>query len=355
MLILKICNIEYNRVKLSLIQDKINVYINIMLQGDYMKQLKGIHHVTAITSDAEKIYEFFTHILGLRLVKKTVNQDDIHTYHLFFADDIGSAGTDMTFFDFPGISKGRHGRNEIQRTYFRVQSDAALLYWKQRFETYHVEHEDIVKQFGVNVLPFEDFDGQLYALISDEGQTGVAPGTPWKDGPIEQQMAIVGLGPVVLNVSQVDHMEEILKQVYEMNLIQKEDHMSLFEMGEGGNGARVIIQKNEDELGAINGYGTVHHVAFRVDNTEQLYEWINRYNEVGLPNSGYVDRFYFKSLYARIPNGILFEIATDGPGFMEDEPYETLGESLSLPPKLEPNRQLIESEVRHIDTIYKKK
>src|SRR5690625_1619884 len=132
-----------------------------------MNELKGIHHVTAITSSADKIYEFFTNVLGLRLVKKTVNQDDIQTYHLFFADDKGSPGTDMTFFDFPGIPKGVHGTDEIARTSFRVPTDEALEYWVKRFDRLDVKNKGIGEQFGKKVLPFEDMDGQLYQLISD--------------------------------------------------------------------------------------------------------------------------------------------------------------------------------------------
>ena len=141
-----------------------------------MNQLKGIHHVTAITSSAEKNYEFFTYVLGMRLVKKTVNQDDIRTYHLFFADDKGSAGTDMTFFDFPNISKGVHGTNEIFKTSFRVPTDGALDYWEKRFNRLQVKHTGIEEQFGKKTLSFVDFDDQQYQLISDEHNKGVVSG-----------------------------------------------------------------------------------------------------------------------------------------------------------------------------------
>src|SRR5690625_7978695 len=147
-------------------------------------EFKGIHHVTAITSSAEKNYDFFTNVLGMRLVKKTVNQDDIQTYHLFFADDKGNAGTDMTFFDFPGIPKGTHGTNEIAKTSFRVPSDAALEYWVKRFDRLEVKHTGIKEQFGKKILSFVDFDDQQYQLISDELDKGVKYGTTWQKGPI---------------------------------------------------------------------------------------------------------------------------------------------------------------------------
>jgi len=316
-----------------------------------MKQLKGIHHVTAITSSAEKIYDFFTHVLGLRLVKKTVNQDDIQTYHLFFADDKGSAGTDMTFFDFPGISKGQHGNDEIARTSFRVPTDAALDYWVKRFDRLEVAHEGIQTQFGKKVLPFIDFDEQSYQLISDENNTGVEAGTPWQDGPIPLEFAISGLGRMFLRYHDLEYIQSVLEQVYEMKHIDTENEYYLFEMGEGGNGAEVVVEHNKELSHHVQGYGIVHHLAFRVDDKSDLENWLERYQAVKLPNSGHVDRFYFESLYARITHGILIELATEGPGFMEDEPYETLGEKLSLPPFLEARRAIIENEVRHIDTV----
>ncbi|AVK86341.1 ring-cleaving dioxygenase [Lysinibacillus sp. B2A1] len=254
-----------------------------------MNHLKGIHHVTAITSSAEENYKFFTFVLGMRLVKKTVNQDDIQTYHLFFADDKGSAGTDMTFFDFPNIPKGEHGTNEISKTSFRVPTDAALDYWLKRFDRLQVNHTGIKEQFGKKTLSFVDFDDQQYQLISDEHNKGVASGTPWQDGPIPLEYAITGLGP--------------------------------------------------------------HHAAFRVEDRAVLNEWTERFESFGFHTSGYVNRHFFESLYARVAPQILFELATDGPGFMGDEPYETLGEKLSLPPFLEPKRAQIEELVRPIDTV----
>lgn len=316
-----------------------------------MKELTGIHHVTAITSSAEKIYAYFTHVLGLRLVKKTVNQDDIQTYHLFFADDKGSAGTDMTFFDFPNIPKGVHGNDEISRTSFRVPTDEALEYWVKRFDRLSVEHSGITEQFGKKVIRFVDFDDQQYQLISDEKNKGVASGTPWKNGPVPLEYAITGLGPIFLTYSDFDYIKAVLEQVYGMREIAAEDVTHLFEMGEGGNGAQVIVEVNKVASPHREGFGTVHHVAFRVDDKKAIDDWLAHYQGIQIPNSGFVDRFYFKSLYARITRGILVELATDGPGFMEDEPYETLGEKISLPPFLEGQRESIESQVRHIDTV----
>ncbi|WP_215084125.1 ring-cleaving dioxygenase [Exiguobacterium sp. s78] len=316
-----------------------------------MNELKGIHHVTAITSSAEKNYDFFTNLLGMRLVKKTVNQDDIQTYHLFFADDKGSAGTDMTFFDFPGIQKGSHGTNEIFKTAFRVPTDAALEYWIKRFDKYDVKHRGIKEQFGKKTLSFVDFDEQQYMLISDEHNQGVASGTPWQNGPVPLEFAITGLGPIHIRIAEFDNLKAVLEQAMLMREVDQAGSLHLFEMGEGGNGAQVIVEHNVVLPSGRQGFGTVHHVAFRVEDTAALQEWIERMQQLRFNTSGYVDRFFFESLYARVARGVLFEWATDGPGFMGDEPYETVGEKLSLPPFLEPQREQIEQMVRPIDTV----
>jgi glyoxalase family protein len=316
-----------------------------------MKGLKGIHHVTAITSSAEKNYEFFTYILGMRLVKKTVNQDDIQTYHLFFADDTGSPGTDMTFFDFPGIPKGQHGTNEIYKTAFRVPTDAALDYWVKRFDRLEVKHTGIKEQFGKKTISFVDFDDQQYQLVSDENNQGVPAGTPWQKGPIPLEYAITGLGPIHVRIAQMDYFKEMMEKVLLFKEIAHEGSLHLFEVGEGGNGAQVIAEHNSILPQAQQGYGTVHHAAFRVDDRSVLEDWDQHMRSFGFQTSGFVDRFFFGSLYSRVAPQILFEFATDGPGFMGDESYETLGEKLSLPPFLESKREQIERMVRPIDTV----
>ncbi|SDC20737.1 glyoxalase family protein [Pelagirhabdus alkalitolerans] len=315
-----------------------------------VQPLKGIHHVTAITSSAEENYQFFTYVLGMRLVKKTVNQDDIQTYHLFFADDEGNPGTDMTFFDFPGIPKGQHGTNEISRTAFRVPSDDALNYWVERFDRLEVPHDGITEQFGKKVINFIDFDEQQYQLVSDELNEGVKAGTPWQKGPIPLEYAITGLGPIHIRIQNKEFFKKVLEQVMGFTEIDAKSDHYLFEVGEGGNGAQVIVIDDPDSNQARQGYGTVHHTAFRVEDREALEEWINYLPQFGLNTSGYVNRHFFESLYARVAPQILFEWATDGPGFMGDEPYETLGEKLSLPPFLEAKRDQIEKAVRNIDT-----
>lgn len=318
---------------------------------NHMKQLNGMHHVTAITSSAEKIYQFFTHILGVRLVKKTVNQDDIQTYHLFFADDQGSAGTDMTFFDFPGAMKAVKGTNEIAKTSLRVPNDLSLLYWKRRFDFYKINYEPIKTLFGIQMLEFRDFDDQEYVLISDQNDHGVKPGIPWSKGPIPDEYAIRGLGPVFFRVNNPEFMDNVLSYKLTFSKTHEEGRFALYQTGLGGNGGSVIVETRRDLPQGRQGYGGIHHVAFSVDDEHDIQNWIQELNRIGAGHSGFVDRFYFRSLYTRLYPGILFEFATDGPGFIDDEEsYETLGEILALPPKFRNQREKIEKMVRQIDT-----
>lgn len=325
-----------------------------MKEGIEMKtlpNLQGLHHVTAITSSSPKIYDFFTNILGMRLVKKNVNQDDLTTYHLFFADDRGNPGTDMTFFDFRGISRQIHGTNDLSRTSFRVPNDAALDYWKKRFAHYKVEHTEIMNLFGRKAIFFSDFDDQRYALFSDENVPGVSPGEPWHKGPVPDEFAIYGLGPMFITVANYEAMKDILVVIMRMKLKSDQDKLHLFEMGLGGNGASIIVEENRSLPQARQGYGGIHHVAFRVKDKTELDAWIDYFRDLRYPNSGFVERFYFKSLYVRLYPHILFEIATDGPGFIDDEEeYEFLGEKLTLPPHLRHRRAYVEAMLPPFDT-----
>jgi glyoxalase family protein len=325
--------------------------VKIKIGESTMKPLLGIHHVTAITSSAEQIYDFFTHILGLRLVKKTVNQDDISTYHLFFADDVGSAGTDMTFFDFQGSAKAQKGTDEIAKTGFRVPSDQAIDYWIKRFKKYQVKHDEPKALFGILTLAFEDFDGQEYILFSDQNDKGVKPGIPWQKGPIPNEYSIVGLGPIWLRVSNPEYMHRVLSEKLTFEKTDVFESLSRYQTDLGGNGASIIVETRKDLPMGRQGYGGIHHVAFAVNEKSDLDRWIESLNHQGIRHSGHVDRFYFKSLYARIYPTMLFEFATNGPGFIDDEEsYETLGELLALPPKFRNRRDEIEQLVRHIET-----
>lgn len=313
------------------------------------RPLLGIHHVTSMTDDIERNYHFMTEILGMRLVKKTINQDDIHTYHTFFADDVGTPGTDATYFDFPQTIQGQAGTNSISRIGLRVPDDAALLYYRDRLDEFGVEHGEIEELFGRKVLNFQEADGQAYRLFSDEEDEGVRPGQPWKEGPVSEDQAIYGLGPIEITVSYYEDFLSVMTGLYGFRIGQQTADAAFLEIGEGGNGGAMILRRDTESPQARPGDGEVHHVAFRVKDVEDLEDWLELYTERGLMNSGLVERYYFKALYARLGH-ILIELSTDGPGFMEDEPYETLGESLSLPDFLEADRQEIEAAIKPFDT-----
>ncbi|KRG12377.1 ring-cleaving dioxygenase [Virgibacillus soli] len=320
-------------------------------------ELKGIHHVSALTAKAAENLDFYTNVLGMRLVKKTVNQDDTYVYHLFYADEKGNPGTDLTFFEIPMLARNYRGVSSISNTFLRVPNDAALAYWKKRFMDYNVEHADIKEQAGRKILPFIDHEGQQLTLISDEMNQGVAPGSPWNKSPVPVQYGITGLGPIQLTVENAEPTVKILTDIlgfrlkeYNPSPIKGQADIKIYETGEGGSGAQVYLEERKDLPAAQLGRGGVHHVAFRVQDEETLRKWVDRLRAARIANSGFVDRYYFRSLYFREPNGILFELATDGPGFDIDEPIEHLGESLALPSFLEPQREQIEAKLKPLKT-----
>jgi len=308
--------------------------------------LKGIHHLTAITADAPGNLRFYTEVLGLRLVKKTVNQDDTSAYHLFYADGKASPGTDITFFDFPAAPE-RRGTNAISRTGLRVAGRDSLDFWRDRLTKAGVAVGDIRDLDGRASLDFEDPEGQRLRLIDDGGK---GDANPWDGSSVPEEHQIRGLGPIVMSVPDLGRTEPILTQIMNMRKVRTYEAdgttVHAFEMGEGGPAAELHVAVEPDLPRAGQGAGGVHHVAFRAADVEELHEWTERVKGFRVPSSGEVERYYFRSLYFREPNGILFEIATDGPGFAVDEPMESLGQSLSLPPFLEPKRAQIEANLK---------
>lgn len=312
--------------------------------------IRGIHHVTAITSSAPKIWDFFTNQLGLHLIKKSVNQDDVRTYHLYFSDDQGDAGSILTFFDFPGITKATFGTNEISRTTFRVPSQASFSYWRERFDHFGIRYDaKVVSIFGATYLNFYDFDGQRYALVADDTNprqnnlTGAHH--PWRHATVAPEHAIIGLGPAFLTINDDTAMRIVLTKILDAKQIDQVSDDTLYEFDQGGYGAQVITHLSRIIPSGTQGYGTVHHLAFTVDNEAALKYWIDRLKQLGMHDSGFVDRFYFKSEYFRPMPGMLFELATNGPGFLIDETYEAAGIHLELPPFLEGQRADIEAHL----------
>ena len=315
-------------------------------------QLGGIHHLTAISAKPRENLAFYTGLLGMRLVKKTVNQDDVSAYHLFYADGQANPGTDLTFFDFPAAPE-RRGTNAISRTGLRVAGEASLGYWRDRLKKAGGVTGEVIEVDGRLTLPFEDGEGQRLVLV-DDGGAGSA--SPWERSSVPAEHQIRGLGPIVLTVQEMSRTAFVLTEVMNMRRVREYAahgaEIHVFAMGEASDesnpAAELHVIEDKDSPFAGQGAGGVHHVAFRTPDETQYHAWTKRLNELRVRNSGEIDRFYFRSLYFREPNGILFEIATDGPGFATDEPMATLGEKLALPPFLEPRRAAIEAGLKPI-------
>ena len=315
-------------------------------------QLTGVHHLTAISAAIRENHRFYTQTLGMRLVKRSVNQDDVSAYHLFYADAKGSPGTDLTFFDWP-VPRERRGTRSIVRTCLRVNGEDALKWWTHRLDAAKVSHGEIVEHDGRRMMRFEDPEGQRLALV-DDGGAGDPPAA-WDRSPVPKEFQIRGLGPIVISIPTLSPTETLLTRVFNMRPARECPHpdnpgtrVHVFEMGAGGPHAELHVAVQPDLPVAGQGAGGVHHVAFRTPDAD--YDaWAERLNEFEIPNSGKVDRFWFRSLYVREPNGVLFEIATDGPGFAVDEDPATLGETVVLPPFLEPQRKQIVGNLKPID------
>ena len=315
-------------------------------------ELGGIHHVTAVSSRIRDNRRFYTGVMGMRLVKKTVNQDDVRSWHLFYADERGTPGTDFTFFDWT-MPAGRRGTNCINQTQMRVTGREALEWWETHLRRHGVRTRPIIALGGRLALEFEDPEGQRLAIVDDEGQ---GRAYPWEGSPVPAEYQVRGLGPLMLSVRDLRLTEGVLRRV--LNCKPRRDYahrdnprhvVHVYDIGGGGASAEVHVAVQPDLPGAELGAGDVHHVAFRVKTFEEHDAWIERLTSMGIANTGVVDRFWFHSVYFREPNGILFEIATEEPGFAVDEPLERLGEKLSLPPALEPRRGEIVAALTPLD------
>jgi len=305
--------------------------------------LRGLHHVTAVTATAPANLDFYTRVLGMRLVKKTVNQDDVSAYHLFYADALGSPGTELTFFDWAGIPRVRNGAGVVTETALRVAGGVETLdLWGAWFDKNAVAHGK-VEDATFPSLAFQDGEGQQLRLLAEPRSAASADAHPWRGSPVPLEAAIFGLGGVTLTVRDMEPTARMLTEVLGFR-VNAEDP-AVFEVSRGGPGAqlRLLASATPSKQGA----GGVHHVAWSVSDVNEQKAWLEHLAEYGIGTSGLVDRFYFQSLYFRIPGGILFEIATEGPGFTADgEDLEHLGERLSLPPFLEERRAEIEGGLR---------
>jgi glyoxalase family protein len=314
-------------------------------------ELTGIHHLTAVSAQIRANHHFYTRTMGMRLVKRSVNQDDVSAYHLFYADGEASPGSDLTFFDWP-VPREQRGTRSITRTSLRVAGAQTLEWWAAQFKEKQVQASAIVERDGRLTLDFEDPEGQRLALV-DDGGAGAA--FPWERSPVPAEHQIRGLGPILISVPSLRNTDIVLREVMAMRPVREYAHperpqhtVHVYAMGPGGPGAELHVAVQPELPVARPGAGGVHHVAFRIP--DDAYDaWAERLNGIGVPNSGKVDRYYFRSLYFREPNGILFELATDGPGFAVDEDADKLGEQVALPPFLESQREAIVANLKPID------
>lgn len=315
-------------------------------------ELSGLHHLTAVTGNAQGNVDFYTEVLGLRLIKQTVNQDDVSAYHLFYGDEAGHAGTEVTFFDWPNAGPNVPGTGTIAATGLRVPSRAALDWWLRRLDEHGVTHGEVEERAGRAMLPFADPEGQSLVLAVDDGQ-GMPAGTGWSRSPVPLEMQIRGLDHVRLLVEELAPTALVLTQV--LGFRQVHDYPApenpahrvvVFEAAGGGPGTQVHVEERPELPPGRMGIGGVHHVAFRTPNDAEHRQWRERIAGFRIGVTQVIDRFYFRSLYFREPGGILYEIATDGPGFAVDEDAAHIGEQLALPPFLEPHRAQIEAGLR---------
>lgn len=313
----------------------------------YMHKIPGHHHISMITKNASKNNHFYKQVLGLRRVKVTVNQDDPSMYHLFYGDRTGSPGTELTFFEMPMVGRTHRGTNAITRIGLLVHSEESLHYWKSRFEAFDVKHDEITTYTNRPALKFEDPDGLRLVLIVSNGEK-LGHREIWENSNVPSEHQIQGLGPVEMTVRRLDKLASTLTDVFGYTEVSRHQNEAVFQSIKGEVFGE-IIAKYEDGPTERPGRGSIHHLAIRVRNDEELKYWDEQVKKRGFHSSGIVDRFYFKSLYFRESNGIVFEIATDEPGFTVDSDVETLGESLDLPPFLEDRREEIEAKLSPIE------
>ena len=313
-----------------------------------MNKIAGHHHISMITKKGQQNNQFYVKVLGLRRVKKTVNQDDPSMYHLFYGDLTGSAGTELSFFEIPMAGSTRRGTNAITRIGLLVPSYDSLLYWKERFELLDVKHGELTKYAGRDALHFEDTEGLRLVLLNNNDDEVPAFWQTWDDSIVVEEHRILGMGAVEMTVQSLDSLANTLENLFGYELASRTAKEAIYQSVKGQSfGEIVIVEKDGPK--EKPGKGSVHHVAIRVKDGDELREWNQRIQDFGFEVNKITDRYYFESLYFREENGILFELATDGPGFTVDSTIESLGKELDLPPFLESKRVEIEAKLEPIE------
>ncbi len=301
-------------------------------------QILGLHHITAIASNAQRNYHFYTNVLGLRMVKKTVNFDDPATYHFYFGDEAGTPGTVLTFFPWEGITPGRTGTGMATDISYSIPS-GSLEFWSERFKQFNVRQNPVIEIFGEQVLPFLDPDGLKINLVIPS----VADNRkPWETAAVNASVATKGFHSVVLTLKSIKATAEILTDIFGYSLLEQNSNRYRFVTEAVENASVIDLLESPHEGRGINSAGTNHHVAFRVKDEASQMMFHDKIASRGLGITNKINRDYFYSLYFREPGGVLFEIATDNPGFTIDEPLGELGSGLRLPKQFEASRDKIE-------------
>ena len=300
--------------------------------------LTGIHHVTAFAKDPRKNVEFYTRVLGLRLVKKTVNFDDPMTYHLYYGDHAGNPGTLLTHFPHPNAKPGVHGSPELTTTVLSVPT-GSLGYWTERLGGLGVAASTI-DIAGEPRIAFADHDGMRFELVERDASQPAAI-----DGDVPSEHAIAGVDAMVAQVPDVAETASFLRDALGFDDAASGGGRRVLAVGDGGAGRRIELEEHAEERRATMGAGTVHHVAWRVPDSAGQADVVDRLRGSRTGVTPVLDRQYFRSIYFRVPGGVIFEVATDGPGFDADEPLATLGEALKLPPQYEPRRAELEAHL----------
>jgi glyoxalase family protein len=303
------------------------------------EKIRGLHHVTAIASDPQLNLDFYLGVLGLRFVKHTVNFDDPGSYHFYFGDNRGTPGTILTFFPWPGTRRGVRGTGQIETTAFAISPDS-IAYWLERFKQYHVTAEQTSLRFGEEVIRFVDPDGLLIELIASSSPARVEP---WPDSPIPAEHGLHGFHSVSAALEGYERTARLLTDSFSYRLIEELENRFRFASSDDSALGRIVdlLCLPDTGMGRVAA-GSVHHIAFRAKDEAEQLQWREHLVDLGYNVTPVIDRTYFHSIYFREPGGVLFEIATEPPGFTLDEKLEELGAHLRLPPWMESARSQIE-------------
>lgn len=319
------------------------------MRRDRMYEILGHHHISMLTKDAKTNNYFYETIMGMRRVKISVNQDDPTMYHLFYGDLTGSPGTGLTFFEMPYIGQTYRGSNAYTKIGLIVPSEESLTFWKDRLSSFNVQHSNITTYNDRPALHFEDVDGLQLVLIY-AGANTLDTWQAWPQSPVPVEHQILGIGPVEITVRRIQKIISTFTELFQYTIINESDNETILQTDKGNIFSELVIKQKEIPS-EKPGRGSIHHLAIRAKNEMELSFWKEQVKKRGFFLSEVIDRYYFQSLYFRESNGIIFEIATDDPGFTVDSNVEKLGSTLDLPPFLEHRRDEIETKLTPLTEI----